>query len=306
MRAGQREARDAVIIWRTLPRSGGVAVGARGGKTELRVRWTLRGGEVLLVARLTHRGLSLEHVVGVAAATEGEAVCAGEGELRGAVIERRTLPRLHAVARRAQSRERRGRVRRRCGFVVVRGVTTHARHRLALEHAIRVASGAVHGAMRTRECKLREVVIVFGGVPGRDVVARRTILRKSRALMVRRCRAPERARVAANARRGTSAILALSRHGSGVAPFARDANVCAAQRKAREFVGTCHACDVHKAARRVASVARGAELALVYVRVARRTARRDGREDQRLVAAHALGALMCAVEWKATLRVAEG
>ena len=166
MRAGQREARDAVIIWRTLPRSGGVAVGARGGKTELRVRWTLRGGEVLLVARLTHRGLSLEHVVGVAAATEGEAVCAGEGELRGAVIERRTLPRLHAVARRAQRRERRGRVRRRCGFVVVRGVTTHARHRLALEHAIRVASGAVHGAMRTRECKLREVVIVFGGVPG--------------------------------------------------------------------------------------------------------------------------------------------
>ena len=89
----------------------------------------------------------------------GRRVLARERKVCLAVVVRCRCPPRRGVATLTRGREFRGTMWRRRGCVVLRLVATRAQHGLAAEHVVAVTARTGYGAMTTRECKSRGVVI---------------------------------------------------------------------------------------------------------------------------------------------------
>ena len=143
----------------------------------IRIRRTLK---VLHVARRAIRRRTHKLPIDVAKIAGNRGVRSGQRELRkGAVVERRGIPRAGAMASLTSGREAGLRVRRIVGLIKVRHMATHTACRRQRELAARVAGVAVQARMRPGQGKARDRMVELGAQP---VVHRVAAFARSRQL----------------------------------------------------------------------------------------------------------------------------
>jgi len=194
IRATMVEREERVITGRQRsrqPRRGRVAGGAGGGPARSHVIGIRGAREVRLVAGVTCRRRSREHVIDVAFDAVHVDVCAGQRERRAVVVERCPGPCGCCMACIARSGETgRGMVRIRCS-VPIGLVTAIAGGRQGCVVVVGVALRTGHCCMGSRKWKCGVVVIKRGRAPATRRVANRAIRRESRGHVVGVSRARE-------------------------------------------------------------------------------------------------------------------
>ena len=197
VRAGKREGCVVVVKRRVCPDSSIVAYLASGRESGCCVRWIIRAGVVLLVARVAERAVQSVVVVDVAVGAEprGNRVGARQLETRRCVVEGTVGPEHSIVAGFARGGESRRNVvhRRKCvGVVILVARDASGAGQVVVVVYMAVGTLPRRRSMRACQCEPGTVVVKGRIQPGSRVVARiatlgevrRDVIRIGRSLII--------------------------------------------------------------------------------------------------------------------------